>query len=92
MVTSPNGKMRAPIIRIKPGAFSWYHGAVFVDSRAAHAKAKRHPAMKELKNILSSLMSVIVSQSTATVRYVDDSILAFATPAREHSSTVSFGV
>jgi hypothetical protein len=47
------GNIRAPIMRINPGAFSWYHGAVLVLRDAAHANAKIAPAMTELKNILS---------------------------------------
>jgi hypothetical protein len=74
IIVRPNGKMTAPIILIRPGAFSWYQGAVCVLSDAAHAKAKSIPARTELMNILSRRM------------------LAFATPDREQSSTVSCAV
>lgn len=70
----PHGKINAPSSVITPGAFSWYHGATVTDRVHAQARARRHPAMKELKKTLSTR------------------ILAFMTPAREHSSVVSLGV
>jgi hypothetical protein len=35
IMTRPMGNMRAPAVRIRPGACSWYHGAVLVESRTA---------------------------------------------------------
>ena len=60
IVTRPHGNTTAPSIRIKPGAFSWYQGAVFVLSVAAHAKARMQPAITELKKILSGRMLAFV--------------------------------
>lgn len=51
----------APIILISPGAFSWYHGDEFVLNSAAQANERRHPAMKELKKILSIRMLALVT-------------------------------
>lgn len=61
ILTSPNGKIRAPIIRIKPGAFSWYQGAVSVLKRAAQAKESRQPAIKDDARILSMRMFAIMT-------------------------------
>lgn len=36
IITRPMGNMRAPAVRIRPGACSWYQGAVSVERRAAH--------------------------------------------------------
>jgi hypothetical protein len=33
-------EMRAPAVRIRPGACSWYHGAVLVESRTAQLDGK----------------------------------------------------
>ena len=52
----PHGKIRAPRRVITPGAFSWYQGATVTERVQAHAKASRHPAMKELANTLSMRM------------------------------------
>ena len=35
-----DGDMRAPAMRIRPGACSWYHGAVLVESRTAQLDGK----------------------------------------------------
>ena len=53
IITRPMGKTIAEIILIKPGAFSWYHGALLVMRDTAAAKARSAPAMNELKKILS---------------------------------------
>jgi hypothetical protein len=34
------GNMRAPAVRIRPGACSWYHGAVLVESRTTQLHGK----------------------------------------------------
>ena len=46
-MTKPIGNMRAPAVRIRPGACSWYHGAcswyhgaVLVESRTAQMDGK----------------------------------------------------
>lgn len=36
IITRPIGNSKAPIKRIKPGAFSWYHGAVLTLNVMAH--------------------------------------------------------
>lgn len=38
IMVRPYGKTRAASVRIRPGAFSWYHGDVIVDRRVAQAK------------------------------------------------------
>ena len=35
IMMSPTGKNMAEIVRIRPGALSWYHGAASVDSITA---------------------------------------------------------
>lgn len=35
IMMSPTGKKMAEIVRIRPGALSWYHGAASVDSITA---------------------------------------------------------
>lgn len=49
----PIGKTRAPIILIKPGAFSWYHGDARAMSIAALPKLRRQPAETAERNTLS---------------------------------------
>ncbi len=39
----------APMVLMRPGAFSWNHGVVFVLSNAAQAKDRNMPAMTELR-------------------------------------------
>lgn len=34
----PIGNTRAPKVRIKPGAFSWYHGEALVETTMEHPK------------------------------------------------------
>jgi hypothetical protein len=70
METRPKGKMIAPIILINPGAFSWYHGAVFVMRSAAQANERRQPAMKELKKILSTRMLALVTPAREQISVV----------------------
>jgi hypothetical protein len=40
IMTKPMGNMRAPAVRIRPGACSWYHGAVLVESKTAQLDGK----------------------------------------------------
>lgn len=40
-------------VLIRPAAFSWYHGAEFVEMRVAQAKERRNPAFSEDTNTLS---------------------------------------
>ncbi|CAF3643935.1 unnamed protein product [Fusarium graminearum] len=54
-VTKPNGNTMAPIILIKPGAFSWYHGAVKTVNETAHPKERIHPPEIPDKKTLSGL-------------------------------------
>ena len=35
IMTSPTGNISAPAVRIRPGAFSWYHEAVSVERSTA---------------------------------------------------------
>lgn len=35
IMISPTGKKQAPIVLIRPGAFSWYHSLVSVDRATA---------------------------------------------------------
>jgi hypothetical protein len=35
IITRPMGNMRAPAVRIRPGAWVWYQGAVLVERRTA---------------------------------------------------------
>lgn len=53
IITSPIGNIRAPAVLISPGACSWYHGAVSVESMTAQPNPSRGPVMTELKNNLS---------------------------------------
>lgn len=56
IITSPTGKVSAPIVLINPGAFSWYHGDAFVETRTAQPKPKSGPVIRELTNSLSKRM------------------------------------
>jgi len=40
----PMGKRPAAMVLIRPGAFSWYQGAVLVERVMAHPKPRRGPA------------------------------------------------
>lgn len=55
-IVKPKGKMTAPIIRISPGAFSWYQGEVLVLKETAQAKASNMPATTDDMKILSMRM------------------------------------
>lgn len=50
---NPYGKTKALIVRIRPGAFSWYQGLLFVLSVVPQARANRQPADTALKKTLS---------------------------------------
>lgn len=50
------GNTNPPIVLMRPGAFSWYHGEAFVLTSQAHPKPNSGPVMKELKNNLSIRM------------------------------------
>jgi hypothetical protein len=52
-MTKPYGNTSAAIVLRRPGAFSWYHGAVFVEMSVAHAKDKIMPAEQALRKLLS---------------------------------------
>lgn len=52
----PYGKTSAEIVRIRPGALSWNQVVVLVLRAVPQAKARRHPAEKALKKILSRRM------------------------------------
>ena len=55
-ITRPMGKIMAPNILIRPGAFSWYQGELLTTRQTAAAKASKAPAMKLLMKILSILI------------------------------------
>lgn len=65
-MTRPRGKTMAATVLIRPGALSWYQGAVLVMSDTAAAKARRAPAMKELKKILSMRMLALYTPARDT--------------------------
>ena len=62
----PTGKTMAPIVRMRPGALVWNHGAVLVESASAHPKEIRQPPMKELTNILSIRMRAFLAPMRET--------------------------
>lgn len=53
IMTIPLGKIKPLIILIRPGAFSWNHGAAVAMTAEAEVKLTRQPAMKAEKKILS---------------------------------------
>ncbi len=53
IITKPMGKIKAPIILIRPGALSWNQGAVLALSAAAEAKHSRQPADTAERKTLS---------------------------------------
>jgi len=55
---------------MRPGALSWYHGAVFVLKAAAHANARRQPAMKALAKILSIRMFALATPAREQISTV----------------------
>ena len=69
-MTNPYGKNSAEIVLIKPGAFSWYHGALLVLREVAHANARRAPAETELKKTLSSRMFPFTTPARETISMV----------------------
>ena len=56
IIVSPIGKKTALMVRISPGAFSWYQGAAAVESSTAQPKPSKGPAMQELNQSLSRRM------------------------------------
>lgn len=76
---SPYGKIRALIVRIRPGAFSWNQGVALVLRTDPQANASKHPAETELKNTLSRRMLPLCTPALAT---------ASTTSAGENASRV----
>ena len=58
------------MVRMRPGAFSWYQGAALVESRVAQAKERRQPAETEEKKILSRRMFAFVTPARPTISAV----------------------
>lgn len=42
IMTRPTGKSIAPVVRMRPGAFSWYHGADDTISRSLWSICRKH--------------------------------------------------
>ena len=76
-MTSPYGNMSAASVRSRPGACSWYHGAVFVDTRVAHANARIVPAATALRKVLSSRMWALVTPWRETISRAWAGVYAF---------------
>lgn len=64
--TNPHGKTIAPAVLIRPGAFSWNHGAVIVLSDVAAAKDSRHPAETALRKTFSGLIRPFLTPARDT--------------------------
>lgn len=70
IITKPKGKINAPIDRIKPGAFSWYHGDAFVLRALAAAKERRQPADTAERKTLSGRMLPFFTPARDTISMV----------------------
>ena len=66
IIHRPYGKINAAIVRIKPGAFSWNQGAVFVLNTDAHANDNIMPAMTPDMNILSMRIFALATPARET--------------------------
>ena len=66
IVHNPYGKISADIVRMRPGAFSWNHGAVFVLRTDAQANDNSIPAMTADMNILSMRMLALATPARET--------------------------
>jgi hypothetical protein len=62
----PYGKIKAAIVRIRPGAFSWYHGAVLVLKTDAQANDNSMPAMTADMKILSMRILALATPARET--------------------------
>jgi len=63
IMTRPMGNTSPPIVLIRPGAFSWYHGAAFVLKSQAHPNPSKGPVMKEFPKLVYPHMSFLATYS-----------------------------